>query len=84
MKRFLTLAFLLLASAMAFAQEDTLYEHFLNPEKSYRPRTWWHWMNGNITADGVRKDLEWMDRADSGTTAYVIPGNIATNVIKRI
>ena len=63
MKRFLTLALLLLASATAFAQEDTLYEHFLNPEKSYRPRTWWHWMNGNITADGVRKDLEWMDRA---------------------
>lgn len=24
---------------------------------------WWHWMDGNITKDGIRKDLEWMDRA---------------------
>ena len=42
---------------------DTLYEQFLHPDRSCRPRVWWHWMNGNITADGVRKDLEWMDRA---------------------
>ena len=24
---------------------------------------WWHWMNGNITKDGIRKDLEWMHRS---------------------
>lgn len=42
---------------------DALYEQFLHPDRDFRPRVWWHWMNGNITADGVRKDLEWMDRA---------------------
>ena len=43
--------------------QDPLYEGFLHPERTYRPRVWWHWMNGNITKDGIRKDLEWMDRA---------------------
>mgnify|MGYP002624824494 CR=1 FL=1 len=39
---------------------------FQNPPQSSRIRVWWHWMNGNITKDGIRKDLEWMDRAGIG------------------
>ncbi|MFN8241624.1 MAG: glycosyl hydrolase [Bacteroidales bacterium] len=35
---------------------------FLNPPDSARPRVWWHWMNGNITKQGIRADLEWMHR----------------------
>ena len=31
-----------------------------NPDQSARPRVWWHWMNGNITKDGIKKDLQWM------------------------
>jgi len=31
-----------------------------------QPRVWWHWMNGNITKEGIRKDLEWMHRAGIG------------------
>ena len=23
---------------------------------------WWHWINGNTSKDGIRKDLEWMNR----------------------
>lgn len=42
---------------------DALYEGFRNPPKSARPRVWWHWMNGNITKDGIRKDLLWMHGA---------------------
>ena len=34
-----------------------------NPPRDARPLVWWHWMNGNISKDGIRKDLEWMDRA---------------------
>ncbi|GIU73760.1 MAG: hypothetical protein KatS3mg004_0847 [Bryobacteraceae bacterium] len=35
---------------------------FADPPASARPRTWWHWMNGNITADGITRDLEAMAR----------------------
>ena len=37
-------------------------ENFINPPSSSRPRVWWHWMNGNVTKDGIRADLEWMHR----------------------
>ncbi len=65
MKRVLIASFLFCSLwGIGLAQEkDDLYDNFLNPERAYRPRVWWHWMNGNITADGVRKDIEWMDRA---------------------
>jgi hypothetical protein len=35
---------------------------FLDPPESARPRVWWHWMNGNISKEGIRADLEWMKR----------------------
>ncbi len=44
------------------AGSDSLLLGFENPGKAARPRVWWHWMNGNITWDGVQKDLEWMKR----------------------
>lgn len=42
---------------------SALYEGFKNPPKEARPRVWWHWMNGNITKDGIYKDLMWMRKA---------------------
>jgi len=37
-----------------------------NPPQSARTQVWWHWMNGNITKDGIKKDLEWMHRIGLG------------------
>lgn len=39
---------------------------FANPPNEARPRTWWHWMNGNVTVDGIGKDLTWMKRIGLG------------------
>jgi len=39
-----------------------LEEGFRQPPASARPRVWWHWMNGNISKEGIRLDLEWMHR----------------------
>ncbi len=39
---------------------------FADPPREARPYVWWHWMNGNITKDGIRKDLLWMDRIGIG------------------
>ncbi|TMI89612.1 MAG: glycoside hydrolase [Bacteroidetes bacterium] len=48
------------------AATDSLYKNFITPPNSAKPRVWWHWMNGNITKDGIRKDLEWMHRSGIG------------------
>ena len=41
---------------------DSLKSGFENPPASARPRVWWHWMNGNITKEGIQLDLDWMHR----------------------
>lgn len=48
------------------AEEDALERGFKNPPDSAKPRVWWHWMNGNITKEGIRLDLEWMKRVGIG------------------
>src|SRR5215471_15851567 len=53
-------------SAQAGAQANSLAEGFRNPPDSARPRTWWHWTNGNVTEAGITKDLEWMKRSGIG------------------
>jgi hypothetical protein len=53
-------------AAMAQGQTDPLKSGFENPPASARPRVWWHWMNGNITKDGIKLDEEWMQHAGLG------------------
>ena len=45
---------------------DLLKSGFENPPAGARPRVWWHWMNGNITKEGIKLDLEWMHRVGLG------------------
>src|SRR3982750_871684 len=45
---------------------DELEAGFLNPPASARPHTWWHWMDGNITKEGITADLEAMKKAGIG------------------
>ena len=45
---------------------DPIFVNFQTPPNSAKIRVWWHWMNGNITKDGIRKDLEWMHRSGIG------------------
>jgi hypothetical protein len=48
------------------ASSDPLVAGFRDPPNSARPRVWWHWMNGNVTKDGIQKDMEWMSRVGIG------------------
>src|SRR6202142_2763786 len=41
---------------------DALERGFQQPPDSAKPRVWWHWMNGNISKEGIKLDLEWMHR----------------------
>src|SRR5258708_4907545 len=45
---------------------DSLREGFRSPPAAAKPRVWWHWMNGNITKEGIRRDLEWMNSVGIG------------------
>jgi hypothetical protein len=45
---------------------DALLDGFKTPPDAAKPRTWWHWTNGNVSEAGIVKDLEWMKRAGIG------------------
>lgn len=53
-------------AAAAEAGQTNLFLQFQDPPQSARPRVWWHWMNGNISKDGIAKDLAWMKRIGIG------------------
>jgi hypothetical protein len=79
MKRHLRLA---LGTALAVvalnpAHADDLADQFRDPPQSARPRVWWHWMNGNITRDGLAKDLAWMQAVGIGGV-HVFDVNLQT------
>jgi hypothetical protein len=61
---------LLLLAACALGSQGNwgpdLERGFQNPPDSAKPRVWWHWMNGNITQEGNKLDLEWMKRIGLG------------------
>ena len=61
-------AALLLGGCLLGAQtnSDPLKSGFENPPNGARPRVWWHWLNGNITKEGIQLDLEWMHRVGLG------------------
>lgn len=43
-----------------------LAKGFGDPPPAARPRVWWHWMDGNVSEDGIVKDLAWMERIGIG------------------
>jgi (4-O-methyl)-D-glucuronate---lignin esterase len=45
---------------------SALMRGFQDPPNGARPRVWWHWMNGNISEEGIKLDLDWMHRVGLG------------------
>ena len=56
---------------------------FQTPPAEARPRVWWHWMNGNITKDGIRKDLLWMKRAGIGGFQVFDAGMATPQIVEK-
>ncbi|WP_075791701.1 glycosyl hydrolase [Massilia putida] len=65
MRRIALAAALACLSAPAWAG-DPIASGFAQPPQSARPRVWWHWLNGNITKEGIDKDIAWMARSGLG------------------
>jgi hypothetical protein len=47
----------LLASTPATAQQTDIAKGFAAPPDTARPLTWWHWVSGNVTREGLEADL---------------------------
>jgi hypothetical protein len=74
---------LFVSSLLAVA--DPLFElkpaEFKTPPKSTRLHTWWHWMDGNVSKDGITKDLESMHRQGIVQTTVI---NIGKNYPREV
>jgi (4-O-methyl)-D-glucuronate---lignin esterase len=55
----------------------TLRAQFAEPPRDARPGTLWYWMNGNVSADGITRDLEAMHDVGLGS-AIIFDGGIDT------
>jgi hypothetical protein len=53
---------------------EELQSGFETPPDSAAPRTWWHWMNGNVTREGIKADLEAMHKAGIRSATIVTIG----------
>ena len=73
----LAAALLTVPPGLAGEPASTLDQQFRTPPAQARPHVWWHWMNGNVDADGATLDLEWMKRAGIGGV-QIFEGNLET------
>jgi len=68
------------AVTFVFAQDNGALETgFKQPPDSAKPRVWWHWLNGNVTKEGITADFEWMKRVGIGGM-QMFDGNLGTPV----
>jgi hypothetical protein len=56
----------LLSAQQKSKQISSLEAGFQSPPESAKVWTWWHWMNGNVSKEGITADLEAMKRVGIG------------------
>ncbi|MEE4208951.1 MAG: glycosyl hydrolase [Parvularcula sp.] len=48
------------SNAIEITDATRLWQRFQNPDAKARPLVWWHWIDSNVTKEGITADLEWM------------------------
>ena len=43
-----------------------VFEGFVSPKGKARVQTWWHWINGNVSREGIDRDLKSMSENNYG------------------
>lgn len=67
-----TVGAVLLSTMLA---QDDLETQFVQPPASARPMTYWFWVNGNVTKEGICADLEDMQRTGLGG-GFIFDGSL--------
>jgi len=68
----------------AAGQADTLETSFTHPPETTKPRCYWYWMDGQITKEGITRDMEAMQRVGIGEGYIgVISGQSGTPTTSR-
>lgn len=73
-KRYITtlLVLLLLCNNLTLSAQSTIREAFVNPPEEAKPWTFWYWMFGAVSKEGIKADLEAMHEIGLGGT-YLMP-----------
>ena len=64
--RILAISFLLGSFTNLPARSQSIEKSFKTPPVTARPYTWWHWVNGNVSKEGITRDLETMKSVGIG------------------
>jgi hypothetical protein len=68
----LKLLFLLVSVVGCVAAQSSLYTQFKTPPTEAKPWTFWYWMHGAVSKEGIRADLKAMQEIGLGG-AYLMP-----------
>lgn len=73
--------YLFLFLSVTSSQNTLNKTEFQNPPQSVKVQTWWHWMAGYITREGITKDLESMKRQGIAEATIINVGEIFTKKV---
>lgn len=72
---FISISLLFLAGSCRFDNSykeiDSLRKHFVTPPDDARPGVYWYFMDGNLSKEGMTKDLESMKKAGIGSVVFL-------------
>lgn len=67
-KRYIKIFLLLVVAPLTLFGQSSLLDNFKNPPADARPWTFWYWMHGAVSKEGIKADLEAMKQAGLGGT----------------
>ena len=78
MKKFIRISLIIVLAALSFqACADSIENEFKNPPDWAKPHTWWHWVNGNVSKEGITKDMEaWKEVGIGGFQHFALDWGI--------
>lgn len=75
--------FFLINSSLTVQSQCLIPDKFENPAPEYRPKTWMHALSGNMSKEGMTKDLEAIEKVGlGGVLLFNVSANIPAGTVK--